>query len=51
MKKETSTQQKSSNGIKPIVIKSVCDHEWKRITYGHDKEYFKCKKCGKQDWS
>ena len=33
------------------VIKSVCDHEWKRIEYGHDKEYFKCKKCGKEDWS
>lgn len=44
-------QNKSSNDAKLPVIKLVCDHEWKQIKYGHDKEYFKCKKCGKEDWS
>jgi len=30
--------------------KKSCEHKWKRIGYGHDKEYFECKKCGKQIW-
>ena len=45
MKQKTSTQQ-----IKPIVKKSVCEHHWKRIEYGYNKEYFKCKLCGKTEW-
>jgi len=35
---------------KPIVKKSVCEHHWKRIEYGYNKEYFKCKLCGKTEW-
>lgn len=43
MKKKTSTKQKSSNGIKPIVIKSVCEHETVVLK---NKKGWVCCRCG-----